>query len=261
MLTDIPCIGSYHSRSTYTVLIKDRSRQTIPVFLTHSTPIMQVHRLPIRIVSWVKRPSILVKLVREDQNQILIRIFVGLFCVSIFGRVPVDQAINVRKLWYLAGRINAAQVESPLVRLVGAEEVTYNWIAFNLFSVGCTHLGMWRKLAHQHWILGEYLSEMLSRYRIRTHNNAMIPTTSIMRHPRLEMARQEMMPPLPLSSLGLCRSSSSSLVFNGTPQSAGEGPRAYFIASYIVNVRLRQQVITGAINHLVRDRALPIVFQ
>jgi hypothetical protein len=77
---------------------------------------MQVYGLPVRIISWVESPSILVELIREHQR-IFIAIYEGRPRIGIFGGIFINKPPISRNVGYLPGCIDATQVEAALSAL------------------------------------------------------------------------------------------------------------------------------------------------
>lgn len=90
---------------------------------------MQVHRLPIGIISRIKRPPILIELVAEHKNVVFV-IEVGGFDVGVLRCLCVDKAKVPEEDGDLAGGVDAAEVEPALRGLLdfgemGDDRVSY----------------------------------------------------------------------------------------------------------------------------------------
>jgi hypothetical protein len=89
---------------------------------TYRSPVMQVDRLPIGVIPWIKCTTVLVEFVREHQLPFL-SIQIGRLRISFSWSVLVNEAKVSREIGDLARRVDSAEVEAPLIRQSGLREV------------------------------------------------------------------------------------------------------------------------------------------
>jgi hypothetical protein len=76
---------------------------------------MQVHCLPIRIVSRIKGAAVRVELVREDEHPLVVGFIIRFLRVHIFWGVEINEPPISRDFSDLTGGVYTAKVESSLV--------------------------------------------------------------------------------------------------------------------------------------------------
>jgi hypothetical protein len=88
------------------------------------------YRLPVWVVTWIKRPTVRIEFVREDQVPLVIRVHIRCLCVGILRGVQIDGSKVSWHLRDLAGAICASRSEATLIGWSFLEEMTHYRVTF-----------------------------------------------------------------------------------------------------------------------------------
>lgn len=91
----------------------------------HRPPIMQIYRLPKRVVTGIERPALPLKFVREDEDHVLVGVQIRALRVRLDGCVLVDEPPVSDEGGDLAGRVCPTQVEPALRALLLLRQLRY----------------------------------------------------------------------------------------------------------------------------------------
>jgi hypothetical protein len=87
------------------------------------------YRLPVWVVTWIKRPTVRIEFVREDQVPLVIRVHIRCLCVGILRGVQIDGSKVSWHLRDLAGAICASGPKATLIGRSFLEEMTHYRVA------------------------------------------------------------------------------------------------------------------------------------
>lgn len=87
------------------------------------TPVVQIHRLPVWIISRPERPPFLLEFVAKNENELFVGVVPPLLRVSFLRCVTVDETVISWEYWDLARCIYTAKIETALGGVLDLGEV------------------------------------------------------------------------------------------------------------------------------------------